>query len=423
MNRDTFILPCGVLPCETPTAAPGLRVVHEHTVSPVVYCGCVVGAGTRHEEPADSGMAHFVEHLSFKGTRRRRPSAVNNCLERVGGDLNAFTGKQETVFHAAVLRPDFGRAVDLLTDIVFASTYPQREITREVEVICDEIESYRDSPAELIFDEFESMVFGGHPLGRDILGSEERLRAYTTADALRFTRRHYRPENCVFFVVGDVSARDIARQLERSLARALDTAAAPPPAAEPEPPLPPYSPQQRRVERHTHQAHVLIGAPTGGGCSEERPALLLLNNLLGGPAMNSRLNTALRERAGLVYSADSYLTAYPDTGLWSVYFGCDQADVARCRRIVARELHRLIDAPLGPRALEAAKKQLAGQIGIGREARESYALALGKTYSRYGRLYDPDRIVEAIHGVTADELQQTAARLLDPARLSTLVYC
>lgn len=404
------------------TLSCGLHVVHERCDSAVVYCGYVVPAGTRHEYPGDSGMAHFVEHLTFKGTHRRRSWAINNCLERVGGDLNAFTGKQETVFHAAVLRPDFGRAIDLLSDIVFSSTYPQREIVREVEVICDEIESYRDTPSELIFDEFESMIFGDHPLGRDILGHPERLRAYTTADARRFADLYYRPAGCTLFVLGDIGADEIARRAERAIAgteRATPTAGIRPAA---QPPLPDYRATCRRSGRDTHQAHVLMGAPVPGGSVSGRHALLLLNNLLGGPAMNSRLNTALREKAGLVYSADSFLTTYPDTGLWGVYFGCDKADTERCRRIVARELHRLADAPLGPRALEAAKKQFIGQLGIARENRENYALALGKTYARYNRLHDVGALCRAIAGVTALEVQETAARFLAPERLSTLIY-
>lgn len=408
--KQAFLLPCGV------------NVVHERCASPVVYCGIVVSAGTRHEQAEDSGMAHFVEHLSFKGTRRRRAAAVNRCLERVGGDLNAFTGKQETVYHAAVLRPHFGLAADLLCDIVFSSTYPQHEIGREIEVICDEIESYRDTPSELIFDEFEAMIFGAHPLGRDILGRPERLRAYTTADAERFADRYYRPGRCTFFVAGDIGADEIARRVERAVSASTRAESAPDAPGEALPALPQPGIEIKKVERGTHQAHVVMGARTAGGDSAERPALLLLNNLLGGPAMSSRLNTALRERAGLVYSADSFLSTYPDAGLWGVYFGCDKGDVERCRRIVCRELRRLTDAPLGERTLAAAKRQLIGQMGIAREHRESYALALGKTYARYGRLYDVDALSAAVQRVTAAELQAAAARYLSPEGLSTLIY-
>lgn len=400
------------------TLPNGLRLIFEPSTSHVVYCGYVVCAGTRHEAAADSGMAHFIEHMAFKGTERRRAVHINNGLERVGGDLNAFTTKQETVYTATVLRADFGRAADLLTDIVFRSSYPQHEIDREVEVICDEIDSYKDSPAESIFDEMEAMIFRGDALGRDILGNAERLRSYRTADALRFARRHYRPANAVFYVYGDLDFARVVRTVER-LTADLPASIEPAPRLDP---VAPYVPATRFVEKQTHQAHVLIGARTFGGDDPRRYALALLNNILGGPGMNSRFNLALREKAGLVYSVDSYLSTYPDTGLWNVYFGCDAADVERCRRLVVRELRRFIETPLTPARLRAARKQLVGQIGISRDAFENYAVSLGKTFAHYHRRHDLDAIGRAIEAVEADELQSVAAELLTEDRLTTLVY-
>ena len=444
----------------TATLPNGLRIIHEPSASDVVYCGYVVQAGTRHEAPEDSGMAHFIEHMSFKGTQRRRAWHISNGLERVGGDLNAFTTKQETVYHATVLRPDFGRAADLLTDIVFHSTYPQHEITREVEVICDEIESYADSPSEIIFDEFESMLFEGHPLGRDILGSARRLREYTTADALRYVRRHYRTDNAVFFVFGDVDFRKVERTLLRLTAGEGGKIAGSTEENAPEshpgkatctdsgnyhrdrknyPYLSenypydsfrhpydctggPYAGETRVVEKDTHQAHVIVGGRTFGGSDPRRYALLLLNNMLGGPGMNSRLNMSLREHAGLVYSIESNLSTYPDTGMWSAYFGCDPDDIGRCRRLVEKELRRFIDTPLTAARLAAAKKQLAGQIGISLDANESRALALGKSYAHYGRFRDTAEILDEIAKISATELQETAAAVYAPERLTTLIY-
>ena len=306
---------------EQATLSCGLRVIYEHKPSAVLYCGYVVCAGTRHEDVADSGMAHFIEHVTFKGTERRRACHITNGLERVGGDLNAYTTKQETVYYATVLKKDFARAADLLTDIVFHSVYPQGEIDKEVEVICDEIDSYKDSPSELIFDEFEAMMFEGQPLGRDILGNAERLRQYTTVDALRFARNYYRPTNAVFYVYGDVPFTQVVRVLERLLPVAdfvqRPAFVAPPIAT----PCAKNIRNERVVEKGTHQAHVLVGGPTFAGTDNRRFALVLLNNILGGPGMNSRLNISLRERAGLVYSVDSYLNTYPDAGFWNVYFG------------------------------------------------------------------------------------------------------
>lgn len=395
----------------------GLRIVHEKSSTDVVYCGFVVKAGTRHEDEADTGMAHFCEHLTFKGTRRRRACHISNGLERVGGDLNAFTSKQETVYHATVLRADFARAVDLLADIVFHSVYAQREIAREVDVIADEIDSYNDSPAELIYDEFEGMVFAGHPLGRDILGDAARLRQYTTEDALRFTGRYYRPANTVFYCLGKVDFDQVVRTVWKATS---DLSPAFLPVA-PQP-LPDYAPGVRRVSRGTHQAHVLVGGRAFGGADERHVGLVLLNNLLAGPGMNARLNVSLRERAGLVYTVEGTLLSYPDAGAWCVYFGCDEADVPKCRRMVEREFRRLADAPLSPARLAAAKKQLKGQVGISCDSFENYALAMGKSYAHYGRPRDVERLAGQIDGLTAAGLQDIAREVYAPDKLTTLIY-
>lgn len=405
----------------THTLPCGLRIIHEENASRVVHCGYVVCAGTRHEEPADAGMAHFIEHMTFKGTSRRRACHITNGLERVGGDLNAYTTKQETVYYATVLRPDFARAADLLTDIVFHSTYPQAEIDKEVEVICDEIESYRDAPSELIFDDFETLMYPGQPLGRDILGDKERLHSYTTADALRFTRRWYRPARAVFYVYGHVPFAQVVRTLERLLPAADFS-----PDFSEMPAVPPPAPRRQGVERtvkkDTHQAHVIMGGPSCDGRSPRRYALVLLNNLLGGPGMNSRLNVALREKAGLVYSVDSYLNTYPDTGFWNIYFGCDAHDIARCRRMVLHEMRRLAENPLSPTQLRAAQKQLCGQIGISSAHAESYALSMGKTFAHYGFHRDVVEICDRIRAVTAAEVQAEAAAAYAPECVSTLIY-
>lgn len=417
------------LPC-------GLRIIHESSDSQVLYCGYVVCAGTRHEKTEESGMAHFIEHLSFKGTERRRACHITNGLERVGGDLNAYTTKQETVYYATVLKEDFKRAADLLTDIVFHSTYPQAEIDKEVEVICDEIESYKDSPSEIIFDEFEAMMYPNQPLGRDILGKAERLREYTTGDAQRFAQRYYRPENAVFYVYGNVPFTQIVRTLEKlfpntrhmvpmefpEISDGTKTDGFTDETAEFCVPRPVTTLQERIVEKGTHQAHVVIGGPTFGGTDPRRFAMVLLNNMLGGPGMNSRLNVSLREKAGLVYSVDAYLNTYPDTGFWNVYFGCDAHDIPRCRQLLLRELRRFIDVKLTPAQLAAAKKQLRGQIGISTDASEGYALALGKTFAHYNLHRDIQALYRHIDEVTAAELQQVAAEVYDGRRLTTLIY-
>lgn len=418
----------------TYTLANGLRIIHLPSAQPVVYCGYAVGAGTRDEELGrEEGMAHFCEHITFKGTERRSSMQILGYQESVGGDLNAFTNKEETVYHAAVLKENIDRAVDLLTDIVFHSTYPQAEIDKEVEVIVDEIESYNDSPAELVYDLFENAVFGGHPLGHNILGTAEKLRRYTTADALRFTRRYYRPENSVFFAYGDVDFRKLVRLLERANANVAavslppqqqalcdesagccgnDTATAV---------LPPYVAQHIEHHMDTHLAHVMLGTRAYDVHDERRIALYLLNNILGGPGMTARLNVSLRERNALVYTVESMAQSYSDTGLWAVYFGCDPKNVKRCLRLIRRELDKVMQRPQSDAQLRAAKRQIRGQIGIACDSRESFALDFAKSYLHYGWKKDVTALCERIDALTAADLQRVAQDLFAEERLTMLV--
>lgn len=404
----------------THTLANGLRIIHLPSAQPVVYCGYAVGAGTRDEELGrEEGMAHFCEHITFKGTERRSSMKILGHLESVGGDLNAFTNKEETVYHAAVLKDNIGRAVDLLTDIVFHSTYPQAEIDKEVEVIVDEIESYNDSPAELVYDLFENAVFSGHPLGHNILGTAEKLRRYTTADALRFTRRYYRPENSVFFAYGDVDFARLVRLLERANTVAADEVCCD--CKQSAATLPPYVTQHIEHHMDTHLAHVMVGTRAYDVHDERRIALYLLNNILGGPGMTARLNVSLRERNALVYTVESMAQSYSDTGLWAVYFGCDPKNVNRCLRLIRRELDKVMQRPLSDAQLRAAKRQIRGQIGIACDSRESFALDFAKSYLHYGWKKDVTALCERIDALTAADLQCVAQDLFAEERLTSLV--
>ncbi len=404
------------------TLANGLRIIHLPSPSPVLYCGYGINAGTRDELPGEEGLAHFCEHTTFKGTNKRKAWHILNCLERVGGDLNAFTTKEDTVYYVSILGEHMARAVDLLTDIVFNSRYPQQEIDKEVEVICDEIESYNDSPAELIYDDFENMVFCGHPLGHNILGQADQLRTYTTLDALRFTRRYYRPDNAVFFAYGNIDFGKLVRLLRHATsgieggAPKTDTAKAA--AAK----LPAYSPQELAVDKGTHQTHVIIGTRAYSVFDEKRIALYLLNNIIGGPGMNARLNISLRERNGLVYTAESTMTNYTDTGVWGVYFGCDPHDVGRCRRLVRKELDRLMLRPMSAMQLNAAKKQLKGQVAVAGDNRESFALGFAKSYLHYGWKKDVGRLFAQIDALTPADLQSVANEVFAKERLTTLMF-
>ena len=414
----------------------GLRVVYAPSPTNTVYLGLALDAGTRDEKDGESGMAHFAEHLSFKGTDRRTSRQIITYMESVGGDLNAFTGKEETVYYCTCQKEHFSRAMDLLFDVVFHSKYPQEEMDKEVEVVIDEIESYNDSPSELIYDDFEAMLFQGHPLGRSILGNAERLRAYKTEDVQNYTSRLYVPSNAVLFVYGNVSEKEIMKQIRKN-----------------DPPQPSlqggrasinrlsghigstsYSPPYREglgvgpvsgshiIHKDTHQAHIMMGARAFGGTHPKHLALFLANNILGGPGLSSRLNLALREKRGLVYTVESTLTTYTDTGVWTIYFGCDHHDAEKCKRIVKRELQRLCDAPLSEKALNAAKRQIIGQIALSYDNFESVAIGMGKRMLHYGRTQTKEQFIDRIQALTAEQVWDAAKEIFNPENLTILEY-
>ena len=463
----------------TYTLDNGLRIIHLPSDSKVVYCGYQINAGTRNEEPGEEGLAHFCEHVTFKGTERRKAWHILNCLESVGGDLNAYTNKEGTVYYSAILKEHIARAVDLLSDIVFHSVYPQAEIDKEVEVICDEIESYNDSPAELIYDEFENILFKGSPLGHNILGTAEQVRAFKTEDALRFTQKLYRPDNAIFFAYGDIDFKKLVKLIQkalgecpkgRELACSADCKSAETPTEEriaeetpTEERIAEETPTKERIteetptgetpteemeagdanhkvqsskfnvqskiagktivmQKNTHQAHVMIGTRAYDVNDDRRMPLYLLNNMLGGPGMNAKLNLALREHNGLVYTVESTMVAYGDTGTWSIYFGCDEHDVKRCLRLVRKELDKFMQKPLSDAQLKAAKKQIKGQIGVACDNRENFALDFGKSFLHYGWEKNVDRLYEQVDEITAAQIQAVAQELFDKDRLTTLIF-
>ena len=417
----------------TYTLDNGLRIIHLPSDSKVVYCGYQINAGTRNEEPGEEGLAHFCEHVTFKGTERRKAWHILNCLESVGGDLNAYTNKEGTVYYSAILKEHIARAVDLLTDIVFHSVYPQAEIDKEVEVICDEIESYNDSPAELIYDEFENIIFKGSPLGHNILGTAEQVRSFKTEDALRFTRKLYRPDNAIFFAYGDIDFKKLVRLLKKSFLseeRRVKSEKFNSPEAQTQFNIQhstfntqhSFEGQTIVTQKNTHQAHVMIGTRAYDVNDSRRMPLYLLNNMLGGPGMNAKLNLALREHNGLVYTVESTMVAYGDTGIWSIYFGCDEHDVKRCLRLVRKELDKFMQKPLSEAQLKAAKKQIKGQVGVACDNRENFALDFGKSFLHYGWEKNVDRLYEQVDEITAEQIQAVAQELFDKDRLTTLIF-
>ena len=427
----------------TYTLDNGLRIIHLPSDSKVVYCGYQINAGTRNEEPGEEGLAHFCEHVTFKGTERRKAWHILNCLESVGGDLNAYTNKEGTVYYSAILKEHIARAVDLLTDIVFHSVYPQAEIDKEVEVICDEIESYNDSPAELIYDEFENIIFKSSPLGHNILGTAEQVRSFKTEDALRFTRKLYRPDNAIFFAYGDIDFKKLVRLLKKSFlseerrVKSEETTFGDRRESQFNSPEAQaqfnikhstfntqhsFEGQTIVMQKNTHQAHVMIGTRAYDVNDSRRMPLYLLNNMLGGPGMNAKLNLALREHNGLVYTVESTMVAYGDTGIWSIYFGCDEHDVKRCLRLVRMELDKFMQKPLSEAQLKAAKKQIKGQVGVACDNRENFALDFGKSFLHYGWEKNVDRLYEQVDEITAEQIQAVAQELFDKDRLTTLIF-
>ena len=399
------------------TLANGLRVIHLPNNSKIAYCGYQIKAGTRNEKPGDEGLAHFCEHVTFKGTQTHTSTAIINKLESVGGDLNAFTNKEDTVFYSAIPVEHFAKAVDVLSDIVFYSIFPQAEIDKEVEVICDEIESYNDSPAELIYDEFENLVFKGHPLGHNILGSADRVRGFATADAMRFTQQYYRPDNAIFFVYGNIDFKRLVKTLEKLTPKQQQESVVDEALVVANGRLP----ELTILNHDTHQAHVMIGNRAYSATHPLRIPLYLLNNMLGGPGMNARLNVILRERRGLVYSVESSMVCYGDTGLWSVYFGCDPHDVNRCVRLVKGEFKRLMEKTLPEKTLAAAKRQIKGQLAVACDNNENFAIDFGKSFLHFGDEKDIEKLYQKIDAVTAEQIQQVAKEIFDKDSLATLV--
>ena len=402
---------------QTYTLPNGLRLIYRPTQSAVSYCGFTVNAGTRDEDEDYSGLAHFVEHTIFKGTTHRRASHILNRMEVVGGELNAYTSKEETVVYSVFPGAHLARAMQLLGDLVADSQFPERELCKEREVVVDEINSYRDTPSELIYDEFESSLFEGCSLGRNILGDVDSLTRITSDVARRFLTDYYTPENMVFFFMGSTSFNRVRGLAERYFGHLCR------PKKELSRELQPFVESfSRTVSRDTHQSHVIIGARAYDLFDKRRRPLLLLNNLLGGPGMNSRLNVSLRERRGLVYNVESNLTSYTDTGTFCIYFGCDPADLDYCTRLVYKELKRLRDVRMTSSQLAAAKKQLIGQIGVASDNNENNALGMGKTFLHYNKCETSEAVFHRIEQLTSEALLEVANEMFAEDYLSTLIY-
>lgn len=398
-----------------------IKYAFKHISSPVAYCALSVKVGTRDEDIPLNGIAHFTEHMIFKGTAKRSANTINNFLEKLGGELNAYTTKEETVIQATVLKEDLSSAVELLADLAFNSTFPQKELVKEREIILEEISSYRDTPSELIFDDFDEYIFGRHPLSKPILGTPGSIKHIGVDEIKSFTSKYYKTNNMSFSIVADILPEKGIKLVNRYFCskgdKLMDDTKSTGVYDVKE-----FEPKLKILSKKTHQSHCLIGAKAYTLYQDDRLPLSLLTNILGGPALNSRLNQILREKYGLAYTVDATYTPYHDTGLFTIYFGTDKNNVDRCLELVDRELSVIMQKEISPYQLKAAKKQLLGQLAISMDNAESQCLSMGKSLLVYGKVESMDNISEKVGQITSKQLNDVAKKILSPDNLYFLIY-
>ncbi len=401
----------------------GIKYVFRKISSPVAYCALSIKAGTRDELPGINGIAHLTEHMLFKGTTSRGARRINNFLESLGGELNAYTTKEETVIHATVLKEDVAKAVELLSDLAFNSLFPEKELAKEKEIVLDEISSYKDTPSEQIFDDFDEYLFDGHPLSMPILGKPKSVKKITTENIREFTDSYYRPANMSFCIVADMLPERGAKLVEKHFGKKINNGHAPNGLRKSELPLLPSSnPGIKSITRKTYQVHCVTGSRAYSMYNDMRLPLALLTNILGGPALNSRLNQSLREKHALAYTVDASYTPYTDTGLFTIYFGSDKSNLEKCREVVNKEINLLKERELSPATLKAAKKQLLGQLAISTDNAESQCLSLGKSLLFYGKVEPIEVIREKIASIEASQIHRAANEILNTESMFTLIY-
>lgn len=395
----------------------GIRIVHLRVPNVVAHMGLLVNTGSRDEQPHEHGMAHFIEHMVFKGTRKRKAYHIASRLEDVGGEINAYTTKEETCIYTSFMKGDYSRAMELLKDIVFDSSFPEREIMREKEVINDEINSYLDSPGELIFDDFEDQVYNGESIGRNILGTPESLEGMKRKDILEFFKNNYHTDQMVICSVGNITSARLLKLAEKNfgLIRGNNRQV-------PRIPLGNYQAAHVTTQKETFQAHCIIGNIGYDLQHERRIGLHLLSNIIGGPGLNTRLNMSLREKNGYSYHTESHFSPYSDTGIMSVYFSSDKSKLERSRKVVLREFARLRDQKLGTLQIHKAKRQLLGQIAISSENNETQMLSMAKSYLIYNKIDGLPEIEKKIQAITPGEILEIANEILEEKQLSSLTF-
>jgi predicted Zn-dependent peptidase len=399
------------------TLPNGLRIVHKQTKSPVAHVGVIINTGSRDELPEEHGLAHFTEHVIFKGTEKRKLFQVLGRLENIGADLNAFTTKEDISVFASFPKRYYGRTIELLSDIIFHSIFPEKEIEKEKDVIIDEINAYEDTPSEAIFDDFEDLLFPGTTLGRNILGRPAILRKFNREKILHFTAKHFHPANIVLCSVGNIGPDRLLELVTRYFNMADKTS-----EVTKREPLISYKSKQEHRKRSVYQAHCMIGNRAYSSYHPQRTAMALLNNILGGPAMNSRLNLAIREKHGIAYNIESNYSPLSDTGVFAIYLGTEASNLEKSIRLVHHELEKLRLLRLGTIQLHTAKRQLTGQIAIAMESQQNDMLSMGKSLLLYNKVESLREICERINALSAENLMEAANHVFSPDSLSMLTF-
>lgn len=399
------------------TLPGGIRVAHLRTQTPIAHCGLHILCGSRDEHEEEQGLAHFVEHMLFKGTIRRKPYHILSRLDSVGGEINAYTSKEDTCIYASFLQLYYPRAIELIFDIAFNSTFPEREMKKECDVILEEIASYKDNPAEQIFDDFEEMIFAGHPIGRNSLGTPESVLGFERGNLTQFVQREYRPEQMVFVSVGNISARRLEKTLRKVLPVFTNQPSTPPRTS-----VDAYKPSTVAYDDHSHQTHIIIGNRAYDAHHNYSIAFSLLNNLLGGPGLNNRLNLNIREKHGFAYHLESYYNAYSDCGLFGIYIGTDRKHIDQSIRLIERELKILRDKKLGTLQLHRAKKQWIGQQHLQQDSHLNKMLNMGRAMLLNLPRENWSEMESRLQAVTAETILEVANEVFDPKSLSRLMY-
>lgn len=395
----------------------GIRLIHRNSNSQVAHCGIIINTGSRDELEHEWGMAHFIEHVIFKGTEKRRAYHILNRMEDVGGELNAYTGKEETCIYSTFLSKDYERAIELMSDICFNSIFPEKELEKEKEVVIDEINSYKDSPSELIFDDFEELIFKNHPFGRNILGTEEILKSYTKNNITDFISNNYHTDQIVISSVGNIDIKKITRYIDKYFSHIKPNLRNKKRVKPSE-----YQPEILKIEKGTYQSHTILGNTAYDVNDSKRIPLSLLTNIIGGPGMNSKLNMSLREKYGYAYNVEANYTAFSDTGLFNIYFGCDKDNLDRCIELCFKEMNKLKTKLLTDRQLNKAKNQILGQLVIASENKENLMLGDGKSYLLYNKLDSYEETHKKLFDISSKQLRDIANEIFDEDKISRLIY-